>query len=143
MSSSSAPGWEGQRSRVGRAAIHPEAWRALRQAGCVCVVAGPGAGKTEFLAQRAVYLLETGACPSPYQVLAISFKSDAADNLAGVCGGVRPSWRAASSRTPLTPSLRAWSTASPPPSVLGLVGFLSVAERIFGLRVCGHRRLRA
>lgn len=45
------------------------------------MVAGPGAGKTEFLAQRAVYLLETGAC-TPYQVLAISFKSDAADNLA-------------------------------------------------------------
>ena len=45
-------------------------------------VAGPGAGKTEFLAQRAAYLLETGLCPAPYRVLAISFKGDAADNLA-------------------------------------------------------------
>jgi superfamily I DNA/RNA helicase len=62
--------------------LEPQAWRALRQAGCACVVAGPGAGKTEFLAQRAVYLLETGTCPPPYRVLAISFKSDAAENLA-------------------------------------------------------------
>ena len=45
-------------------------------------MAGPGAGKTEFLAQRAVYLLETGLCPPPFRVLAISFKSDAAKNLA-------------------------------------------------------------
>lgn len=62
--------------------LEPQAWRALRQAGCACVVAGPGAGKTEFLAQLAVYLLETGTCPPPYRVLAISFKSDAAENLA-------------------------------------------------------------
>lgn len=62
--------------------LEPEAWRALRQPGCTCVVAGPGAGKTEFLAQRAVYLLETGICPPQRRVLAISFKSDAADNLA-------------------------------------------------------------
>jgi len=62
--------------------LEPQAWRALQQAGCACVVAGPGAGKTEFLAQRAVYLLETGICPPPRRVLAISFKSDAADNLA-------------------------------------------------------------
>jgi len=61
--------------------LEPEAWRALRQAGNASVVAGPGSGKTEFLAQRAVYLLETGTCPPPYRVLAISFKSDAADNL--------------------------------------------------------------
>src|ERR1700675_482464 len=62
--------------------LEPQAWRALRQAGWPGVVAGPGAGKTEFLAQRAVYLLETALCPPPYRVLAISFKSDAADNLA-------------------------------------------------------------
>jgi hypothetical protein len=31
--------------------LEPQAWCALRQAGCACVVAGPGAGKTEFLAQ--------------------------------------------------------------------------------------------
>jgi len=62
--------------------LEPDAWRALRHGGSTCVVAGPGAGKTEFLAQRAAYLLETGLCPAPYRVLAISFKGDAADNLA-------------------------------------------------------------
>ncbi|OMR52464.1 DNA helicase UvrD [Burkholderia pseudomallei] len=62
-------------------ALEPDAWRALRQVGSTCVVAGPGAGKTEFLAQRAAYLLETGTCQAPYRVLAISFKSDAAENL--------------------------------------------------------------
>src|SRR5690606_23112955 len=57
------------------------AWNALRHAGSACVVAGPGAGKTEFLAQRADYLLETGLCRAPHRVLAISFKTDAANNL--------------------------------------------------------------
>ena len=45
------------------------------------VVAGPGAGKTELLAQRANFLLETGRCPTPFRILAISFKRDAAKNL--------------------------------------------------------------
>lgn len=45
------------------------------------VVAGPGSGKTELLAQRASFLLETGACPAPKRILAISFKRDAAKNL--------------------------------------------------------------
>lgn len=45
------------------------------------VVAGPGAGKTELLAQRACFLLQTGLCPPPYRILAISFKRDAAENL--------------------------------------------------------------
>jgi superfamily I DNA/RNA helicase len=62
--------------------LEPDGWRALRQGGSTCIVAGPGAGKTEFLAQRAAYLLETGLCPAPYRVLAISFKGDAAGNLA-------------------------------------------------------------
>jgi superfamily I DNA/RNA helicase len=61
--------------------LEPAAWRALRNPGSVCVVAGPGAGKTEFLAQKATYLLQTGLCPAPRQILAISFKRDAADNL--------------------------------------------------------------
>lgn len=47
----------------------------------VCVTAGAGAGKTEFLAQKAAYLLQTGLCPSPKRILAISFKRDAALNL--------------------------------------------------------------
>lgn len=54
----------------------------VRSTGNTLVVAGPGAGKTELLAQRACYLLETGACPAPRRILAISFKRDAAKNLA-------------------------------------------------------------
>ncbi|MCB9321765.1 MAG: ATP-dependent helicase [Lewinellaceae bacterium] len=46
------------------------------------VVAGPGAGKTELLAQRACYLLQTNLCKNPNKILAISFKRDAAFNLA-------------------------------------------------------------
>lgn len=46
------------------------------------VVAGPGAGKTELLAQRACYLLQTNLCKNPQKILAISFKRDAAFNLA-------------------------------------------------------------
>ncbi|ROI03301.1 ATP-dependent helicase [Chryseobacterium sp. G0240] len=45
------------------------------------VVAGPGAGKTELLAQKACYLLQTNSCTFPYKILAISFKRDAAYNL--------------------------------------------------------------
>lgn len=61
--------------------LEPAAWKALRDKENVAVVAGPGAGKTEFLAQRAVYLLQTGICPWPQRILAISFKRDAAANL--------------------------------------------------------------
>ena len=45
------------------------------------VIAGPGSGKTELLAQRAAYLLQTGTSPAPQRILAISFKRDAASNL--------------------------------------------------------------
>lgn len=45
------------------------------------VQAGPGAGKTELLAQRAAFLLQTNTCPTPKKILAISFKRDAAKNL--------------------------------------------------------------
>lgn len=62
--------------------LEPNAWIALRRTQSTSVVAGPGAGKSEFLAQRAVYLLETGLCKAPQQILAISFKTDAAANLA-------------------------------------------------------------
>lgn len=47
----------------------------------ICVTAGPGAGKTEFLAQKADFLLRTAACRPPHRILAISFKRDAARNL--------------------------------------------------------------
>lgn len=60
--------------------LEPAAWDALR-AGTASVTAGPGAGKSEFLAQRAGYLLETGICRPPQQILAISFKRAAAANL--------------------------------------------------------------
>jgi superfamily I DNA/RNA helicase len=45
------------------------------------VTAGPGAGKTELLTQRADFLLRTGQCRYPRRILAISFKVDAAKNL--------------------------------------------------------------
>lgn len=60
--------------------LEPAAWKALK-AGNASVTAGPGAGKSEFLAQRASYLLETGLCPHPQQILAISFKKSSASNL--------------------------------------------------------------
>lgn len=46
------------------------------------VLAGPGAGKTELLAQRACYLLQTNKCVHPRRILSISFKRDAAANIA-------------------------------------------------------------
>lgn len=45
------------------------------------ILAGPGSGKTELLAQRAMFLLQTGSCPPPRRILAISFKVDAAATL--------------------------------------------------------------
>lgn len=75
--------------------IRPEDWRpadgltlepnALRVATerqrCIALTAGPGAGKTEVLAQRADFLLRTGTCRYPKRILAISFKVDASRNL--------------------------------------------------------------
>lgn len=45
------------------------------------VIAGPGAGKTELLAQKLDYLFSTNKCISPKKILALSFKTDAATNL--------------------------------------------------------------
>ena len=45
------------------------------------VIAGPGAGKSEVLAQRACYLLQTDACKEPRRILAVSFKKDGAFNI--------------------------------------------------------------
>jgi superfamily I DNA/RNA helicase len=47
----------------------------------LALAAGPGAGKTEMLAQRADFLLRTGTCRYPKRILAISFKVDASQNL--------------------------------------------------------------
>ncbi|MDC0740889.1 UvrD-helicase domain-containing protein [Polyangium mundeleinium] len=65
----------------GIAELEPAAESAVRANENTAVVAGPGAGKTELLAQRACFLLETGTCPPPRRILAISFKRDAARNL--------------------------------------------------------------
>jgi superfamily I DNA/RNA helicase len=46
------------------------------------VIAGPGSGKTELLAQRASYLLQCNVSPRPRRILAISYKRDAALTLA-------------------------------------------------------------
>lgn len=63
--------------------LEGRAWEALRENdSSILVTAGAGAGKTEFLAQKAAYLLQTGICPAPKRILAISFKKDAAQNLA-------------------------------------------------------------
>jgi DNA helicase-2/ATP-dependent DNA helicase PcrA len=65
----------------GVSSLEPAADLAVRDTQNTLVVAGPGAGKTELLAQRASFLLETGACRAPHRILAISFKRDAASNL--------------------------------------------------------------
>lgn len=62
--------------------LEPNAVRAVVELTAdVVVAAGPGAGKTELLAQRADFLLTTGGCPYPWRILAISFKVDAARNI--------------------------------------------------------------
>lgn len=62
--------------------LEPNALRAAtEQKRCLALTAGPGAGKTEMLAQRADFLLRTGTCRYPKRILAISFKVDASKNL--------------------------------------------------------------
>lgn len=70
-------GWEPSDGLV----LEPAALNALKDINNSLVVAGPGAGKTELLAQKACFLLETKSCVNPYKILAISFKKDAAVNL--------------------------------------------------------------
>ncbi|MBT1631648.1 UvrD-helicase domain-containing protein [Curtobacterium flaccumfaciens] len=67
---------------LGVDSLEPAARDAVRHEGNSAVVAGPGAGKTEFLAQRAAFLFQTGLCRAPQRVLAISYKRDSATNLA-------------------------------------------------------------
>ena len=66
---------------VGIEDLEASAWEVVNSRENTTVVAGPGAGKTELLAQRACYLLQTGMAPDPRRILAISFKRDAAKNL--------------------------------------------------------------
>lgn len=61
--------------------LEKAAQEVVRYEGSAYVLAGPGAGKTELLAQKACYLLETNTSVYPARILAISFKRDAAKNL--------------------------------------------------------------
>ena len=62
--------------------LEPNAMKAAKeQDKCLALTAGPGAGKTEMLAQRADFLFRTGTCRYPKRILAISFKVDASTNL--------------------------------------------------------------
>jgi len=67
---------------IGVTSLEPNAMTVVTSSEHRSVLAGPGAGKTELLAQRAAFLLQTGASPVPQRILAISFKRDAARNLA-------------------------------------------------------------
>ncbi|NOJ73432.1 UvrD-helicase domain-containing protein [Paenibacillus alvei] len=62
--------------------LEPDALQVVKSESNALVIAGPGAGKTELLAQRACFLLETNTCKAPRKILAISFKRDATKNLA-------------------------------------------------------------
>lgn len=66
---------------VGVEDLEPNALDVVRSDQHRSAIAGPGAGKTELLAQRACFLLQTGLCLPPTRILAISFKRDAAANL--------------------------------------------------------------
>jgi superfamily I DNA/RNA helicase len=66
---------------IGIEGLEDSALSAVRAVGNTLVTAGPGAGKTELLGQRGVFLMQTGLCPHPRRVLAISFRRDAARNL--------------------------------------------------------------
>lgn len=61
--------------------LEKNAYETIKANKNVLVVAGPGTGKTELLAQKACYLFQTNICRNPHKILAICFKNDAADNL--------------------------------------------------------------
>lgn len=61
--------------------LEEAAFSAIKNQNNIAIVAGPGAGKTELLAHKAGYLIETNQCVYPKKILAISFKTDAAKNL--------------------------------------------------------------
>lgn len=62
--------------------LEPNALAVVRSTNNRSVIAGPGSGKTELLAQRASYLLQCGISSAPQRILAISYKRDAAHNIA-------------------------------------------------------------
>ena len=61
--------------------LEKAALEAVKNVNNCLVIAGPGAGKTELLAQKLDYLFSTNECISPKKILALSFKIDAAANL--------------------------------------------------------------
>src|ERR1700691_5117851 len=61
--------------------LEPSGDTVVRSSENTYVIAGPGSGKTELLAQRATFLLQTGTCHFPQNILAICFKRDAVSNL--------------------------------------------------------------
>src|SRR3954465_7508754 len=67
---------------VGIDTLEPNALEVVCSTENRSVIAGPGSGKTELLAQRACYLLQCGISPAPQRILAISYKRDAAANIA-------------------------------------------------------------
>jgi superfamily I DNA/RNA helicase len=66
---------------IGVEELEANALEVVRSTDNRSVIAGPGAGKTELLAQRAAYLLQTAIAHAPRRILAISFKRDSARNL--------------------------------------------------------------
>ena len=74
-------------------AVHSDKWvpfRQIREAACferaykksaVDPIVEYFAGKTELLAQKAAFLSQTNQCREPQKILAISFKTDSAQNL--------------------------------------------------------------
>ena len=79
----------------------------------VVVAAGPGAGKTELLAQRADFLLRTGHSPYPHRILAVSSRPtpSATCEIESAVAPARSS-RLGSTASPSTPSPSASSTTS-------------------------------
>lgn len=61
--------------------LEEDALGAVKDVKNCLVIAGPGAGKTELLAQKLDYLFSTNKCIYPKKILALSFKTDAASNL--------------------------------------------------------------
>lgn len=61
--------------------LEEDALGAVKDVKNCLVIAGPGAGKTELLAQKLDYLFSTNKCIYPKKIFALSFKTDAASNL--------------------------------------------------------------